>query len=200
MAEVWSFYFFLTRSLFLPLLLSSSPLPSVPPSTLPITRRSMSRTTHFTAFKSRETGEQEKEPPGNYPARDESSNAPQVHPLNSCLPYPVLSLIYNFSLSSGSPPFPFCVAQFFSLIVCFCTTSCPAPVSQSWNSLNSFFIFKIVHIFLFVNYMAVFFSSDYFNTQNQHTCTTELHCWYVPIKCTRNHHLWHFGNSEGSPS
>lgn len=132
------FYFFLTRSLFLPLLLSSSPLPSVPPSPLPITRRSMSRTTHFTAFKSRVAGEQEREPPGNYPARDESSHAPQAHPHNTCFPYPSspLFIISLFPLPYFLPLSPLCGALFFSPIVSLLSESPPAPVLQEPKFIN----------------------------------------------------------------
>lgn len=93
----------------------------------------MSRTTHFTAFKSREAGEQEREPPGNYPARDESSNAPQAHPLNTCLPYPSspLFIISLFPLPYFLPLSPSLrVDLFFPPIVSLLSESPPAPVLQ----------------------------------------------------------------------
>lgn len=166
------FYFFLTRSLFLPLLLSSSsPLSSVPPSPLPITRRSMSRTTHFTAFKSREAGEQEREPPGNYPARDESSNAPQAHPLNTCLPYPSspLFIISLFPLPYFLPLSPPLCCSVLSPFVSLLSESPPAPES------------KFIHLPLYLQSCSVhtcgLFCSVgliYSEKSIQHTCTADV--------------------------
>lgn len=139
MAEIGSVFFFL---LFLnPLIifyLCSAPPPlsppSVPPSPLPITRRSTSRTTHFTALESREAGEQEREPPGNYPARDESSNAPPSPPPQYLPSLSFLPLIYNFSIFLLFSPV--CVALFFSPIVSLLSESPPASVLQESKLIN----------------------------------------------------------------